>query len=287
MTTEQTGRLISRSEFAKMANVSAAAVTNACAGLLKAATNGKRIDLDHDVAQLYLKKKAYQQTESANVGLDPYYAMAVDYFHQTGNKTNRSIQKQFHIGYERARSIVETMKANNVFIFTQNSPNLATKGNFFTGKSQKSRRKAAAMENEELSDNDDILVPEEDENIEMFLDMTLRELVDRFGTSTRFLDWLTATKRIEDVDEKRLKNAKTKGELISRQLVEVGVIDVFNSAHLRLMADGAKTLANGVISKHLSGVEVPEIETFITDIVGSFIKPVKNKIERSLRNAAA
>ncbi len=284
MTQEQTKRLISRSEFAKLANVSAAAVTNACNNSLKPATDGKRIDLDHECAQLYINKKIYQHTESAEIGLDPYYALAVDYYHQTGNKTCRSFQKKFHIGHQRAKSIVDTMKANNVLYFDENSLKSVKKNSFSGEDLDPSRRKAAAMAKK---DSDNTFFIEGDENIEIYLDMTLRELVDKFGTATSFSDWLAATKRIEDVYEKRLKNAKTKGELISRKLVEIGVIDVFNSAHLRLMADGAKTLANGVISKHLTGVEVPEIEAFITDIVGSFIKPVKSKIERSLRNVAA
>ena len=284
MIEEQTVRLISRSEFAKLANVSAAAVTNACNSSLKPATNGKRIDLDHPCAQLYINKKIYQHTESAEIGLDPYYSLAVDYYHQTGNKTCRSIQKKFHIGHQRAKSIVDTMKANNILYFDENSLKSDKKGSFPGEDLNLSRRKAAAMAKK---NSESTFFIEGDENIEIYLDMTLRELVDKFGTATSFSDWLAATKRIEDVYEKRLKNAKTKGELISRKLVEVGVIDVFNSAHLRLMADGAKTLANGVISKHLTGVEVPEIEAFITDIVGSFIKPVKSKIERSLRNVAA
>ena len=115
--------------------------------------------------------------------------------------------------------------------------------------------------------------------------MTIRELTYRFGTDVRFLDWLKATKSIEDIHEKRLKNAQTKGTLISRGLVQVGVIDVFNSAHLKLMKDGAKSIAAGTVSKHAAGADLVEIETYISDILGSFIRPVKNKIKRALDNA--
>lgn len=284
MNTSTPVRLIGRTEFAKLAKVSPPAVTKACESSLQPAVIGKRIDLDHPAAKLYLEKKAYQQGGTDNVDLDPYYSLAVDYFHQTGNKTNRSIQKQFHIGYERARSIVETMKANKVFYFN-NKTKKQEKTDPFTGKDLPTLSpKASAMENKKTGFNDDELLFDEPD-MSRFLKMPLGELVDRFGTVTRFSDWLAATKRIEDIKAKRLQNAKIEGELINRKLVEIGVIDVFNSAHLRLMSDGAKTISNGVISKHMSGVDIPEIEVYITGVIGSFIKPIKNKIERSLRNA--
>lgn len=123
------------------------------------------------------------------------------------------------------------------------------------------------------------------ENIQDFLEFSLGELIERFGTDIRFLDWLKATKEIEAINEKRLKNATTKGTLISRQLVQVGVIDVFNSAHLKLLKDGAKTIAAGAVAKHASGGDLVEVEVFVSDILGSFIRPVKDRIKRSLPDA--
>ena len=122
------------------------------------------------------------------------------------------------------------------------------------------------------------------EDIESFLDMTLREIAAKFGTEIQFSDWLTATGKIEMINEKRLKNAISKGILISRHLVQVGVIDVFNTAHLRLLKDGSKTIVAGVISKHSTGAELATTEAFVTDILGSFIKPIKAKISRSMKD---
>lgn len=123
------------------------------------------------------------------------------------------------------------------------------------------------------------------DDISAFADMTLRELTERFGTDESFKFWLGATKTIEEINEKRLKNAQTQGTLISRKLVHVGVIDTFNSAHLRLLKDGAKSISAGVISKHESGAGLADIEDYVSDILGSFIKPVKAKIARVLKNA--
>ncbi len=151
------------------------------------------------------------------------------------------------------------------------------------------RGTAAAREKKKRSGapaaNPDDAVIEVPEDIQAFLDFTLQDLIDKFGTDLRFVDYLNATQKIEAINEKRLKNAATKGKLISRELVQAGVIDVFNSAHLRLLKDGAKSIAAGAVSKHAAGAELSEIEAYVSDILGSFIKPVKTKIARTLIDA--
>lgn len=132
----------------------------------------------------------------------------------------------------------------------------------------------------EVTNKSDIEFPEE---IQGFLDFTLRDLITKFGTDLRFLDWLNATQKIETINEKRLKNAQARGDLVSKALVKKAVIDEFNSAHLRLMKDGAKSIASGVISKNASGSELSEIEAYVSDILSSFIKPIKRKINKSLK----
>lgn len=127
--------------------------------------------------------------------------------------------------------------------------------------------------------------PEIPANIEAFADMTLRDLIHRFGTDVRFLDWLKATKEIELIAERRIKNATASGRLITRDLVARGVIDPFNSAHLRLMSDGAKSIAGAVVAKHMAGAESVEIERYVSDVIGSFLKPVKTKVAQALRQA--
>jgi hypothetical protein len=99
------------------------------------------------------------------------------------------------------------------------------------------------------------------------------------------VDWLTATQKIEGINEKRLKNASTKGELVSRHLVKVGVIDHIESAHIRLLTDGAKTIARRTVAMRDAGSSVEDIETFVREHMTSHIRPAKNKIARTMRNA--
>lgn len=277
-------KLVNRTEFAKLAGVSGAAVTKACSKALKPACSGKRIDAAHPSAVSYIENRSLAQTPPAAIGLDPFYEEAVENCQKTNCYSGASIQRKFKIGYNRATKIVQTMRANGLIPEqSKKIPDVVIeppKKSHVRGTAAAKAAKKRELP-QELSEGT-IEIPQE---IEAFLNWTLLELIDKFGTDTRFVDWLAATQKIEAINEKRLKNAQTKGVLISRSLVKSGVIDVFNSAHLRLLKDGAKSIAAGVISKHSAGAELSEVEAYVSDILGSFIKPIKSKISRILKNA--
>lgn len=121
------------------------------------------------------------------------------------------------------------------------------------------------------------------EHIVDYVDMTLRELIKRFGTDMAFVDWLKATKAIEDINEKRLKNAQTEGLLVSKELIKVAVIDPVNTTMQLLLTDGAKTMAKRVTTMSKAGRDLAECEKFIIDQIASFIKPMKTKIVRNFK----
>ena len=131
---------------------------------------------------------------------------------------------------------------------------------------------------------DESMLLEIPEDIRVFADMTLRELVLKFGTDVRFVDWLRATKVIEDINEKRLKNAVSKGELVARQLVQVGVIEPINTAMEKLLSDGAKTIARRSVAMIGADRTVDDVESFIKEQISSFIRPMKSKIAKALKD---
>ena len=88
---------------------------------------------------------------------------------------------------------------------------------------------------------------------------------------------------IEDINEKRLKNAQTKGELVSRELVKLGVIDPIDAAHIKLLTDGAKTIARRVTAMHDAGRPLDDVEKFVKNQITSFIRPIKAKVARALK----
>lgn len=122
------------------------------------------------------------------------------------------------------------------------------------------------------------------DTMQEFADMTLREVVAKFGTDYRMVDYLRALKEIETIDERRIKSAKARGELVHRDLVVKGVLDPIDSAHRKMLTDGAKTIARRSVAMIGAGKDADELEKFIAEQITSFIKPAKAKIKRALEN---
>ena len=274
-------KLISRAEFARLAGVSGAAVTKACSSTLHPTLTGKRIDVDHPLAVEYLRVKARDKTPPAASGLDPAYEQAVAYCQRSGRYSTSGLQREFRIGYGRASRITQTMRANGLIpddpepVITEPEPK----------KIPHVRGTAAAKEAKKLvvyNDEDILEIPED---IQVFSSMTLRDLIEKFGTDGRFVDWLSATQKIEAINEKRLKNATTEGELVSRKLVRTSIIEPIDACFIKLLTDGAKTIARRATAMHSAERPLEEIEEFVADQISSFIRPVKSKVERALKNA--
>lgn len=286
--------LVSRSEFARRAGVSAAAVTQACRAALEPALSGKRIDLAHPAAVAYLERRLAESTPPPAEGIDCRYQEAVDKCREGGRWSADHLRKSMGVGSERAKRLVNTMRANGLIpdpaerkaappphpedlnwtsrVVSGNEAARATK------KTHAQRRLA-----DELAAG--TVVHEVPDDIQAFADMTLRELIGRFGTDVAFVDWLKATQVIEAINEKRLKNATTQGLLVSRELVKVGIVEPIDSAHIKLLTDGATTIARRSTAMHAAGRELDEIEAFVKDQISSFIRPVKSKVARALKNA--
>lgn len=262
-------KLVTRAEFATRAGVSGAAVTKACASALQDAVDGKRIDAGHPAARRYVKKHARDKTPSAATGLDPLYEQAVELCQTTGRFTASTLQRGLKIGYKRAVRVIEQIQAVGVTAATARAQPLP----------------AVTAKPETLPDDPPDGMIEIPEDIQMFLDFTLRELLGKFGTSRSFIDWLTATKAIEVINEKRLKNAKTEGELVARDRVKRGVIDPIDGVFSRMLIDGAKTIASRSHALVKADGSVNEVRELVEDQLGSFIRPAKVKMMRALRDA--
>ncbi len=289
--------LVARSKFAALCGVSAAAVTQACDSALLAACDGKLVDLNHPLAQNYLASKTGPRPESAATGLDPLYEEAVQFCLQTDRYSASALRKQFAIGSERAKALLQFMGVAGLL------PPLE-KPSVFTVKDPPRRGKAAAHDRIKAQawarSRGGSFIPatppaagaaadkldgvfEIPEDIRAFVDMTLRELLERFGTDIRFSDWLGATQKIEGINEKRLKNAETEGRLVSRELVKTAIIDRIDGVFVRMLSDGAKTIASRAHTMALAGADLAEVRGMVEDQLGSFIRPAKAKMAQALR----
>lgn len=295
-------KLVSRTEFARMAGVAPASVTKACNNGLKPATDGKRVDVAHPAAVEYLAKHDRAKTPPAAPGLDPLYEEAIEACTEAGRWSALFLRDALTVGSTRATRIFRQLQAAGLVPErgakpTEPAQPVATKKPHVRGTAAaKEKRKripppeapaayARAAELDGRPGERDDYVFEVPGDIQAFADMTLRELIEKFGTDTRFVDWLKATQTIEAINEKRLKNAVSRGELVNRNLVRVGIIEPIDAAHIKLLTDGAKTIARRASAMTAAGREPEEIEKFVADQISSFIRPVKSKVARALSNA--
>lgn len=272
-------KLLTRTQFAKLAGTNVSTTTRVCRTLLAPAFDGKRIDVDHPAAVAYLKKRADAMTPPPATGVDPFHEKAVEHCRRTGRWTASNLQRGLKIGYNRARALITTFEAAGL-------PPKPGEPEPPPPPPAPRKPHGGTVVHEQKKSATHVPGPHVlPEHIESFRDWTLQQIVDQFGTDVQFLDFLKSTKAICDIAEKDLKNAKTRGELVSREVVKVGIIDPINSAHIKLLTDGAKSIAVRSMAMAAADHDVKDIETYIATAIGKFIKPVKAKVARALRNA--
>jgi len=282
-------KLLSRMEFSKLAGVTPSAVTSLCHTSLKNAVRGKRVDIGHPDAVAYLDNKV------AIKGLDVLYESAVESCIKSESFSTAFIRREFKVGYSRAARIMDAMRLLKVIPEGMDPAPRSVSApvkpppepvaapikrvpTYVSGAkaARETKKKASTVETSFLA------IPE---NIQEFADMSLREIIEKFGTDTAFIDWLKSVQMIEMINEKRLKNATTEGALVSRDLVRVGIIEPIDACHIKLLTDGAKTIARRATAMHSAERPLDEIEKFVADQLTSFIRPVKAKVARAFKRA--
>ena len=268
------GKLVKKIEFAKMAGVSSTAVYKACETFLAPALNGSRIDLSHPAAAQYLAEKDRQSNPVAE-GIDPLYQETLDWCREHNVWVANNVYLNVDgLSRKRAQLLMRQFKSAGLHKSRKKAPPPPAKQPAPAVVEKPTTKNALPYE--ELD-----RLPEE---IRKLADWPLRKLIARFGTAPAFKDWLSASKTIEDIDEKRIKNAKAQGELVSRALIKRGILDPINAAHERMMTDGAKTIAVRSVAMAAAGEPENKIIEFCADQIASFIKPAKEQTKRTLAN---
>lgn len=127
-------------------------------------------------------------------------------------------------------------------------------------------------------------LPTGDSDPQDFESKTLAELCEIFGTDERFKTWTDARKKLTEIRKNDIANAKSVGELVSRKMVKIIIIDPIESAHKKLLTDVAKTISIRAAAMCTAGEKQEDIEAFVADQITSIIRPVKAKIKRAFRN---
>ncbi|MCP4209835.1 MAG: hypothetical protein GY767_22730 [Shimia sp.] len=116
-----------------------------------------------------------------------------------------------------------------------------------------------------------------------YADKTLRWIVSKFSTDARFVDYLKALKEAEATEERMLKNAERRGDLVHRKVVTQGVLEHIDILFKQLLTDCSRTIATRAKAKVEAGESVEELELWVSKQIVGFIQPAKSKIQRTLR----
>lgn len=301
--------MVNKAEFSRLAGVTRAAVTKAVAGKLAPAVDGKLIDANHPAAREYIEHIARDRAEPPATGLDPLYEQAVAECQRENRYSNAFLKRQLKVSYNRAAKIMSQIKAAGLIPEKGAKETPAPERNVpasgtapapkVDGRSTSKHVRGSALKKQQMKSGPPVLpvpTPADDDDTEYdplegipddirkLADWSLRDLVNRFGSDVRFGDWLKALKSIEEVHDKRLRNAEREGELVHRNVVKAGIIDTINTYHRRLLTDGAKTIGTRAHALVESGASAQELEELAADQIGSFIRPCKSKMERVMRN---
>jgi len=288
-------KLITKAELSRMLQVTPAAVTKMTRGPLQDTMVNTRIDMGHPVAVAFLKK--WNAGSPTKIVVDELYETAVAICHNSGRCSARMLKKELHIGVGRATKIVAMIKAGGADKLVKSPPPpppkikpmvvppppppkkpKATGVTTQVVRKKKAQQKLKTIDPEDLDESNSV-----PEDLRAFAHYTLQQLCDRFGNELGLLDWLKSLKLLEDVVTAQLKNAATAGDLVSVELIQLGVIDPINKTYRSLLTDGAKTIAQSVNSMTKSKATLVECELEVVQQMTSLIQSAKNKMTKAIK----
>lgn len=115
--------------------------------------------------------------------------------------------------------------------------------------------------------------------IDDLLDLSFREVVERFGWSPVLKDHALALRTVEDIRDKRIRAAERAGKLVSRELVRTHVIATLDGITRRLLTDSPARIVRAV-----QDAETPELAPFdVRKILEKTVKDGKADVLKTLR----
>lgn len=149
----------------------------------------------------------------------------------------------------------------------------------------KPQQAPTAPKNEVLPPDDYAMFTQGDEidSADAWLDMSLREIVTRFGTQPQFKDFVASAKTLIGMRGLEEEQARKRGEYIHRSRAEqlIEIIDTLNKV---LLNDAVINMASTTEALVKSGAEKREVETAMRDVITRSIQSAKAQTVRVLRN---
>jgi len=114
-------------------------------------------------------------------------------------------------------------------------------------------------------------------------DLTLREIVMRYGSIDGFKRYVESLKSISDFNLRDMKMKAHRGELIQRDLVSGTLMPLIDVAYQRLVSDVPAAITQQIIARVESGGDdvIGDSEKIIRDAVSRVLKNTKNSIMKT------
>lgn len=267
-------KLVSRADLARIAGVTPACVTQRCRVHLAPACSSGLVDLDHPLVAAWLGELRANGRKPTAVGTTRKIARSGDASsHRSSRRPSAGTAKQ------PARAPTKTPgKPPKRPAHTDPSSTNPR------GAGRKPRTWSPADRPEEEQDDsapklDDAGLAEE------ILDLTVREVAERYGTHRSYVLWLEAYQKQQATEKIRLSNEETKGNLISRELVRDHIFAAIDALFRRLLTDAARTIAARLEPMAKSGSSPEALERETREQLSKQLKAIKSRASRVLKSA--
>lgn len=124
-------------------------------------------------------------------------------------------------------------------------------------------------------------------DITEYMDMTLREVLAKFGTVRMFKDWLEASLKIENVKAKQLDTEERQRKLMRRDYVQTYVLGAVDATLRRLLSDVPRTIASRIASAVKSGATLEENTATVRELLESQLAPMKAQAAKAVRKGGS
>lgn len=118
-----------------------------------------------------------------------------------------------------------------------------------------------------------------------FGNKTLFQIIAEHGSDNAFQKVIQAMKQVADVEEKRLKLSKQRGEVIDRELVKRHLFGAIESGNVRLLNDLPGNITRTVYSAAKAKQTPEEAEKEVREMISSVLSEVKATAKRNLSYA--
>lgn len=125
----------------------------------------------------------------------------------------------------------------------------------------------------------------EPSDVRDLLDLTLREITTRHGSSQGFADWLTCRKLLAAIDTLEQRRQRERGELLSRALVDHHAIGWIDALHHLLLHDGAEAIAATVRDAALAGEPLEHCIKLTCGALSGHLGAASRRVRAGLRGA--